>query len=103
MAKQKKKEIVELSTADIVAKVAAQSEYTNAAVKDVISSFLANLRAEVVAGNTVTLHKIGKFVTVTRAGRAGRNPLTGESIQIPASNGVKFKMSTTVKNEANGK
>jgi len=37
------------------------------------------------AKNTFTLPGIGKLVLVNRAARLGRNPKTGETIQIPAS------------------
>lgn len=41
-------------------------------------------------GETITLTGFGTFKTVERSARTGRNPQTGETIQIPASRGVKF-------------
>ncbi|WP_027180244.1 HU family DNA-binding protein [Maridesulfovibrio bastinii] len=41
-------------------------------------------------GETITLTGFGTFKTVERSARTGRNPQTGQTIQIPASRGVKF-------------
>lgn len=45
---------------------------------------------EVAAGGTVTLVGFGTFKASQRAARAGRNPATGEAIQIAASTAPKF-------------
>ncbi|MDW8308923.1 MAG: HU family DNA-binding protein [Verrucomicrobiales bacterium] len=49
------------------------------------------------AKNTFTLPGIGKLVLVNRKARIGRNPATGEQIQIPAKRVVKFRVSKACK------
>jgi DNA-binding protein HU-beta len=49
------------------------------------------------AKNTFTLPGIGKLVLVNRKARIGRNPATGESIQIPAKRVVKFRVAKACK------
>jgi DNA-binding protein HU-beta len=49
------------------------------------------------AKNSFTLPGIGKLVLVNRAARMGRNPATGESIQIPAKTVVKFRVAKAAK------
>jgi len=49
------------------------------------------------AKNTFTLPGIGKLVLVNRAARLGRNPKTGETIQIPAKRVVKFRVAKAAK------
>lgn len=49
------------------------------------------------AKNTFTLPGIGKLVLVNRKARQGRNPATGETIQIPAKRVVKFRVSKAAK------
>lgn len=49
------------------------------------------------AKNTFTLPGIGKLVLVNRAARIGRNPKTGEQIQIPAKRVVKFRVAKAAK------
>jgi DNA-binding protein HU-beta len=49
------------------------------------------------AKNTFTLPGVGKLVLVNRAARIGRNPKTGEQIQIPAKRVVKFRVAKAAK------
>ena len=49
------------------------------------------------AKNTFTLPGLGKLVLVNRKARTGRNPMTGETIQIPAKRVVKFRVSKAAK------
>lgn len=49
------------------------------------------------ARNTFTLPGLGKLVLVNRAARIGRNPATGEQIQIPAKRVVKFRVAKAAK------
>ena len=49
------------------------------------------------AKNTFTLPGLGKLVLVNRAARIGRNPATGEQIQIPAKRVVKFRVAKAAK------
>jgi len=44
-----------------------------------------------------TLPGLGKLVVVDRAARMGRNPATGEQIQIPAKRALKFRISKEAK------
>ena len=49
------------------------------------------------AKNTFTLPGLGKLVLVNRAARVGRNPATGEQINIPAKRVVKFRIAKAAK------
>lgn len=49
------------------------------------------------ARNSFTLPGIGKLVLVERKARMGRNPATGEQIQIPAKTVVKFRVAKAAK------
>jgi len=49
------------------------------------------------AKNSFTLPGIGKLVLVNRQARMGRNPKTGEAIQIPAKTVVKFRVAKACK------
>jgi DNA-binding protein HU-beta len=57
---------------------------------------LANL-AYHEAKNSFTLPGLGKLVLVNRAARMGRNPKTGEAIQIPAKTVLKFRIAKAAK------
>ena len=49
------------------------------------------------AKNQFTIPGIGKLVMADRAARMGRNPATGETIQIPAKTVVKFRIAKAAK------
>ncbi len=49
------------------------------------------------AKNSFTLPGLGKLVLVDRAARMGRNPKTGEPIQIPAKTVLKFRIAKVAK------
>ena len=49
------------------------------------------------AKNTFTLPGLGKLVLVNRKARVGRNPATGETIQIKAKRVVKFRVAKAAK------
>ena len=49
------------------------------------------------AKNTFTIPGLGKLVLVDRKARIGRNPATGEQIQIPAKRVVKFRVAKAAK------
>lgn len=54
------------------------------------------------AKNTFTLPGIGKLKLRNRAARIGRNPATGEQIQIPAKRVVKFSVAKACKDSILG-
>lgn len=54
-------------------------------------------------GHDVSLLSLGKLVIKDRAARKGRNPSTGEVIDIPASRAITFKVSSTLKKQLNDK
>jgi DNA-binding protein HU-beta len=67
--------------------------------KTQVGAFLDELAglAYAEAKNTFLLPGIGKLVLVTRKARVGRNPATGETIQIPEKKVVKFRVAKACK------
>lgn len=78
----------------LISAVATAAELKQADAKDLIEKFSEVVKAALVAGDEVTLPGIGKLKVSTRAARAGRNPKTGEAIQIEAKRVVKFAPSS---------
>lgn len=54
-------------------------------------------QATLLQGNEVTIHGIGKLKPVAKPARKGRNPATGEEIEIPAKTAVKFTAAKALK------
>jgi DNA-binding protein HU-beta len=84
-----------LTKSQIAASIAEKAEISKKQSLQILEH-LAELAYE-HAKNTFTLPGIGKLVLVDRAARQGRNPMTGETIQIPAKRVVKFRVSKAAK------
>ena len=74
--------------------VAAMAEQTNLSKKDVeaaLKAFIDVVAEELKKGEKVQLVGFGTFEVSERAAREGRNPQTGETMQIKASKTPKYK------------
>lgn len=80
-----------MNKSDLIDQICAQcGEMTKADAERALNAVTKTIVNEVAAGGTVTLVGFGAFKASQRAARAGRNPKTGEAIQIPASTVPKF-------------
>jgi DNA-binding protein HU-beta len=84
-----------LSKSQIATAIAEKNEISKKTAAGILEQ-LADL-AYKNAKNTFTLPGIGKLVLVNRKARIGRNPATGEQIQIPAKRVVKFRVAKAAK------
>ena len=84
-----------LSKSQVAAEIAGKAGLTKKQAAEVLD-YIAQL-AYKHAKNTFTLPGIGKLVLVNRKARIGRNPATGEQIQIPAKRVVKFRVAKAAK------
>ena len=84
-----------LSKSQIAASLAEKTGLTKKQSVEVLEQ-IAQL-AYKNAKNSFTLPGLGKLVLVNRAARMGRNPATGETIQIPAKRVVKFRVAKAAK------
>lgn len=91
-----------VTIANLTDTLAASAEITKKAAKEQIEAVLGLVAASVAEGNTVRLHNFGTFSVTERAARTGRNPQTGEPLDIAASKAVKFKVSAPFKKAVNG-
>jgi len=86
-----------LNRTELVAAVAAESGQSQAAVNGVFDSLFAVLATSVGEGTKVSIPGWLAVERTHRAARAGRNPQTGEAIQIKASYGVKVSAGSKLK------
>lgn len=87
---------------ELIDAVAAQAGASKAAVDEAINAVLTTISREVAAGNPVQLIGFGSFATGERAARTGRNPKTGQTLQIAAAKTVKFTAGKALKDAVNG-
>jgi DNA-binding protein HU-beta len=84
-----------MTKAQVIAALADKAGLAKAQVEKLIDDLAGLAYAE--AKNGFTIPGIGKLVLVNRAARMGRNPATGETIQIPAKKVVKFRVAKVCK------
>ena len=66
-----------------------------------VTAIFDEIAAALARGDRVELRGFGAFSVKRRDARVGRNPRTGEEIDIPASNSVRFKAGKTLKDAVN--
>lgn len=83
---------------DLAALVSAASPgAAQATVKRVVETTFEVISREFSAGNVIAIKDFGKFEKKDRPARKGRNPATGETIDIPAKTVPKFTFAKALK------
>ena len=82
---------------ELVAEVAEKAGTTNAAVYGVLDAMFQVFEESVSAGEKITIPGWLAVERTDRAARTGRNPQTGETIEIPAGHGVKLTAGSKLK------
>lgn len=80
-----------MNKAELIDAIASGADISKVKAGEVIDAFVSTVTSALKNGDTVTLVGFGSFTTAERAARTGRNPATGEEIQIAASTSPKFK------------
>ncbi len=83
--------------ADIVEKVAKEAHLTKKAAKEAVDSTFDNIYSAMKKGEKVVISGFGTFLIRGRKARPGRNPKTGQTIQLPSMNTVGFIASKGIK------
>lgn len=78
---------------DLVATISTKTNHRQDTVKEVLYALLSEITACTAAGSRVQLKGFGTFETKHSAARLGRNPRTGEQLEIAASSRLAFKAS----------
>jgi Bacterial nucleoid DNA-binding protein len=86
-----------MNKSELVAAVAAHTGESQAAVARVIDGMFDTIGAQIKSGNKVTIPGYLSVEKGHRAARTGRNPQTGATIQIAASNTVKVSAGSKLK------
>lgn len=85
----------------IVEKVVEALDMKKGQAKELVDLVLKTLEEQIIVEDVVKFTGFGNFSKVQRAARKGRNPKTGEEIQIPATVTVKFTPSKILKGKVN--
>lgn len=80
-----------MNKGELVASIAENAGLTQSQADAALSATLDAIQGALKAGDSVSLVGFGTFSVSERPGREGRNPRTGETIQIAAKSVAKFK------------
>ena len=87
---------------ELAQQVAADAHIAGAQAKGAVDAAFDVIASELAAGRDVAIAGFGKFSVSERAARDGRNPSSGETIQIAASIVAKFSAAAALKKQLNG-
>ncbi|WP_203250084.1 HU family DNA-binding protein [Cysteiniphilum marinum] len=99
----KKTEVKNHNKSEFVALVAQKMNTTKDNANRSVDAFIESVTDIVKNGDSVNFLGFGKFSVGERAARKGRNPKTGEPMDVPASKSPKFSAGKLLKDAANGK
>ena len=86
---------------DLIAAVAEAAELSKADATRAVDAVIDTVTGQLKDGGEVRIVGFGTFATSKRAATTGRNPRTGETINIPASVQPKFKAGKALKDAVN--
>jgi len=90
-----------LNKNDLIAKVADSADISKADAGKAVDAVFDAVTGELAGGGDVRLVGFGTFSVAQRKATKGRNPRTGEEIDIPASKQPKFKAGKGLKDSVN--
>ena len=82
---------------DIADKLAEEHDLSKAAARKIVEGVIEGIKGAILAGDEVRLHGLGILKVKATSARQGRNPKTGETIQIAASRKVTFAAAKPLK------
>ena len=91
-----------MTKAELIDAVAEAAGVSKADAERTVGAFFDTVVTTTTKGDSVTWPGFGKFSTTQRPARTGRNPQTGDPVQIKASTAMKFTSSSTLKSALNG-
>jgi DNA-binding protein HU-beta len=91
-----------MNKAELVDAVAKMTQHPKVQTEQMFDAFMAVVQNALMSGNSVQMVGFGTFSVHDRAARVGRNPATGEEMNIPAKKVVKFKVSSKLNDAISG-
>ncbi|MES2218610.1 MAG: HU family DNA-binding protein [Pseudomonadota bacterium] len=86
-----------MNRAELIEVIAAKAELTKASASRALDALLEGIAVSLRKGDPVVLVNFGTFIVKQRAPREGRNPSTGQKINIKAAKIVGFKAGKALK------
>lgn len=90
-----------MNKTELIATIADRAEMNKVDAEKALKAFIDIITDEMKNGRKIQLVGFGTFEISERAARTGKNPQTGESIEIAASKAPKFKAGKALKDAVN--
>ena len=90
-----------MNKAELIEAVSTQTSLQKSDATRAVDAVFDSITSALKSGDSVALLGFGTFVVKARAARAGRNPRTGETIEIAASKVPGFKAGKALKDAVN--
>lgn len=90
-----------MTKAELVDSIAAKTDLPKGTAERIVATIFDDIVGALKNGEKVNISGFGTFQVSERKARTGRNPKTGEAIQIEASRSSKFKPGKTLKDSLN--
>ncbi|MDW6003652.1 HU family DNA-binding protein [Vibrio mangrovi] len=90
-----------MNKTQLVEKIASDADISKASAGRALDAFIEAVGTTLESGDQVALVGFGTFSVRTRAARTGRNPKTGDEIQIPEAKVPAFKAGKALKDACN--
>jgi DNA-binding protein HU-beta len=91
-----------MTKSDLIERLAGKADMTRPRAEELLDFLLNDVTEALKKGEKVNISGFGTFTVSNRKARTGRNPKTGEPIEIPASRSAKFKAGKTLKDALGG-
>ncbi len=92
-----------MNKSELAERLAGRTGMSKAAAKDAVDGVFETIGEALVNGEEVRILGFGTFGTRSRPARTGRNPGTGEQVEIAASTAPAFKAGKTLKDAVNSR
>jgi len=92
-----------MNKSELIESIATKADVTRAVAASALDATLASITEALVAGDTVAILGFGNFKVSERAARTGKNPSTGEALEIAAATVPKFTPGKALKDAVNVK
>ena len=90
-----------MNKSELVSAIAAKTELSKKDAEKALKAFIDVVSDELAEGGKIQLVGFGTFEVSERAARTGRNPQTGDEMNIPASKAPRFKAGKALKDTVN--
>lgn len=90
-----------MTKTELITNLSADTGISKASVTLVVDGLAKAATAKLTAVGEFLMPGVGKLATSHRAAKTGRNPRTGDAVEIPPSVGIKFKPAKTLRDAVN--